>query len=146
MYVIVFHSRESETFLISLEKKKTASSLDNISSFLSNHFVTWYLRSISKTKIVKFFCPCLSDQTIYCIKRNPDDRVSYKVHEIVCTYVLSVGCSIQNFVTHILVHDPVSCEVTNVSNRYMNFILELEEEFDFQRPVCLDSNNQSKIC
>ena len=34
----------------------------------------------------------------------------------------------------------VSCKVTNVTNRYMDFILDLDEEFNFQRPVCLDSN------
>ena len=44
----------------------------------------------------------------------------------------------------------VSCKVTNVANRYMDFFLDLDEEFNFQRPVCLDSNrkhyNQSKTC
>ena len=32
---------------------------------LSHQFVTWYLRSISKTKIVKLFCPCMSEHMIY---------------------------------------------------------------------------------
>ena len=45
--------------------KKSASLLDHISRFLSHQFVTWYLRSISKTKIVKFFCPCMSEHIIY---------------------------------------------------------------------------------
>ena len=45
----------------------------------------------------------------------------------------------------ILVQDPVFCEVTNVANRYMDFILNLDEEFDFQRPVCLDSNRNTFI-
>ena len=49
------HSRESETFVDFREK--SASLLDHISRFLSHQFVTWYLRSISKTKIVKLFCP-----------------------------------------------------------------------------------------
>ena len=44
----------------------------------------------------------------------------------------------------------VSCKVTNVTNRYMDFILDLDKEFSCQRPVCLDSNRmhyyQSKIC
>ena len=44
----------------------------------------------------------------------------------------------------------VSCKVTNVTNCYMDFILDLDEEFNFQRPVCLDSNRkhyyQSKTC
>ena len=50
-------------FLIS--EKKSASLLDHISRFLSHQFVTWYLRSISKTKIFKFFCPCMSEHMIY---------------------------------------------------------------------------------
>ena len=49
----------------------------------------------------------------------------------------------------ILVQDPVSCEFTNVTNHYINVILDLDEEFNFQRHVCLDSNrkhyNQSKF-
>ena len=45
--------------------KKSASLLDYISRFLSHQFVTWYLRSISKTKIVKFFYPCMSEHVIY---------------------------------------------------------------------------------
>ena len=43
-----------------------------------------------------------------------------------------------------------SCEVTNVTNRYMDFILDLDEEYNFQRSVCLDQNRthyyQSKTC
>ena len=39
--------------------------MDHISRFLSHQFVTWYLRSISKTKIVKLFCPCMSEHMIY---------------------------------------------------------------------------------
>ena len=39
--------------------------MDHVSRFLSHQFVTWYLRSISKTKIVKFFCPCMSEHVIY---------------------------------------------------------------------------------
>ena len=97
--------------LLLISGKKSASLLDHISRFLSHQFVTWYLRSISKTKIVKLFCPCMSehmiyiknvtnvtqtlhqnvtngDQTKYCIKRNPDDRISYEVYEIVCKYVV----------------------------------------------------------
>ena len=50
----------------------------------------------------------------------------------------------------ILVQDPVSCEITNVANRYMDFILDLDKEFNFQIPVYLDSNRkycyQSKTC
>ena len=30
----------------------------------------------------------------------------------------------------ILVQDPVTCKVTNVTNRYMNFILDRDKEFD----------------
>ena len=44
----------------------------------------------------------------------------------------------------------VSCKVTNVTNRYMDFIFDLDEEFNFQRAVCPDSNRkhyyQSKTC
>ena len=106
--------------LLLISGKKSASLLDHISRFLSHQFVTWYLRSISKTKIVKLFCPCMSehmiyiknvpnvtpkchkrDQTKYCIKRNPDDRISYEVYEIVCKCCpSSVYCSIQNSITH----------------------------------------------
>ena len=50
----------------------------------------------------------------------------------------------------ILVQDPVSCEVTNVTNCYMDIILDLEEEFNCQKPLYLDSNRkhhyQSKTC
>ena len=57
------YSRESETFVDFREK--SASLLDHISRFLSHQFVTWYLRSISKTKIVELFCPCMSEHMIY---------------------------------------------------------------------------------
>ena len=52
------------TFLL-ISGEKSASLLDQISRYLSHQFVTWYLRSISKTKIVKFFCPCMSEHLIY---------------------------------------------------------------------------------
>ena len=100
--------------LLLISGKKSASLLDHISRFLSHQFVTWYLRSISKTKIVKLFCPCMSehmiyiknvtnvtpkchkrDQTKYCIKRNPDDRISYEVYKIVCKYVVRHLCIAQ---------------------------------------------------
>ena len=51
--------------LLLISGKKSASLLDHISRFLSHQFVTWYLRSISKTKIVKLFCPCMSENMIY---------------------------------------------------------------------------------
>ena len=51
--------------LLLISGKKSASLLDHISRFLSHQFVTWYLRSISKTKIVKLFCPCMSEHMIY---------------------------------------------------------------------------------
>ena len=51
--------------LLLISGKKSASLLDHISRFLSHQFVTWYLRSISKTKIVKPFCPCMSEHMIY---------------------------------------------------------------------------------
>ena len=34
-------------------------------------------------------------QTKYCIKRNPDDRISYEVYEIVCKYVVRHLCIAQ---------------------------------------------------
>ena len=99
------------------------------------------------------------DQTKYCIKRNPDDRISYEVYEIVCKYVVRHLCIAQykipntseNFYFEVILSRTiVLCKVTNVTNRYMDFILDLDEEFNFQRPVCLDSNRmhyyQSKIC
>ena len=167
--------------LLLISGKKSASLLDHMSRFLSHQFVTWYLGSISKTKIVKLFCPCMSEhmiyiknvtnvtqtlhqnvtnvtQTKYCIKRNPDDRISYEVYEIVCKYVvrhLLLNTKFHNtsenfYFEVILSRTIVSCKVTNVTNRYMDFILDLDEEFNFQRPVCLDSNRmhyyQSKIC
>ena len=74
--------------------------------------------------------------------------------------MLSVICVLLNTKFHntsenfyfevILSRTIVSCKVTNVTNRYMDFILDLDKEFNFQRPVCLDSNRmhyyQSKIC
>ena len=45
-------------------------------------------------------------------------------------------------VRYILVQEPVSCEVTNITIRYMDFILDLDEEFNCQKPVCLDSNRK----
>ena len=43
------HSRESETFVDFREKISFL--LNHISRFLSQQFVIWYLRSISKTKL-----------------------------------------------------------------------------------------------
>ena len=82
-------------------------------------------------------------------QRNPDDRISYQVYEIVCKYIVHHLCIAQYKIPQhtrefyfevILVQEPVSCEVTNVTNRYMDFILNLDEEFNVQRPVYLDSN------
>ena len=174
------HSRGSETFVDFREK--SASLLDHISRFLSHQFVTWYLRSISKTKIVKLFCPCMSEHMIY-IKNVTN--VTQTLHQNVTNVtkqniaskeiltiefhtkymklfvnMLSVICVLLNTKFHntsenfyfevILSRTIVLCKVTNVTNRYMDFILDLEEEFNFQRPVCLNSNRvhyyQSKIC
>ena len=65
-------------------------------------------------------------------------------------FVLSVVCVLLNTKFHntsenfyfedILSRTIVSYKVTNVTNRYMDFILDLDEEFNFQRPVCFDSN------
>ena len=51
--------------LLLISGEKSASLLDHISRFLSQQFVTWYLRSFSKTKIVKLFCPCMSEHMIF---------------------------------------------------------------------------------
>ena len=51
--------------LYSISGKKSTSLLDNICRFLSHQFVTLYLKSISKAKIVKFFCPRMSEHMIY---------------------------------------------------------------------------------
>ena len=84
-------------------------------------------------------------------KRNPDDKLSYEVYEIVCKYVVLHLRIAQYKIPHytseifffyfevILVQDPVLCEVVN---RYMNFILDLDEEFSFQKPAFLDSNSK----
>ena len=168
--------------LLLISGKKSASLLDHISRFLSHQFVTWYLRSISKTKIVKLFCPCMSehmiyyqkchkrdpnvtpkchkrDQTKFCIKRNPDKEFHTKYMKLFVN-MLFVICVLLNTKFHntsenfyfevIWGRTIVSCKVTNVTNRYMDFILDLDEEFNFQRPVCFDSNRkhyyQSKTC
>ena len=94
------HSKESETVFDFREK--LASLLDHINRILSHKFVTWHLRNISRTKIVKFFWPCMSEHMIYI--RNltnvterytkmsqmwtnkilhHDDKISYKAYEIV---------------------------------------------------------------
>ena len=51
--------------LLLISGKKSVSLLDHISRFLSHQFVTWYLRSISKTQIVRLFCPCMSEHMIF---------------------------------------------------------------------------------
>ena len=168
--------------LLLISGKKSTSLLDHISRFLSHQFVTWYLRSISKTKIVKLFCPCMSEHMIYIknvtnmtqtLHQNVTNVTKQNIasKEILMiefhtkymklfVNMLSVICVLLNTKFHntsenfyfevILSRTIVSCKVTNVTNRYMDFILDLDEEFNFQRPVCLDSNRmhyyQSKIC
>ena len=150
------HSRESESFVD--VREKSASLLDHISRFLSHQFVTWYLRSISKTEIVKLFCPCMSEHMIY-IKNVTN--VTQTLHQNVTNVtkqniaskeiltiefhtkymklfvnMLSVICVLLNTKFHntsenfyfeiILSSTIVSCKVTNVTNRYMDFILDLD--------------------
>ena len=152
--------------LLLISGKKSASLLDHISRFLSHQFVTWYLRSISKTKIVKLFCPCMSERMIY-IKNVTN--VTQTLHQNVTNVtkqniaskeiltiefhtkymklfvnMLSIICVLLNTKFHntsenfhfevILSRTIVSCKVTNMTNRYMDFILDLDEEFNFQRP------------
>ena len=156
--------------LLLISGKKSASLLDHISRFLSHQFVTWYLRSISKTKIVKLFCPCMSEHMIYIknvtnvtqtlhqnvtnvTKQNIASKeiLTIEFHTMymkLFVNMLSVICVLLNSKFHntsenfyfevILSRTIVSCKVTNVTNRYMDFILDLDEEFNFQRPVCLD--------
>ena len=144
--------------------KKSASLLDHISRFLSHQFVTWYLRSISKTKIVKLFCLCMSEHMIY-IKNVTN--VTQTLHQNVTNVtkqniaskeiltkefhtkymklfvnMLSVICVLLNTKFHntlenfyfevILSRTIVSGKVTNVTNRYMDIILDLDEELIFK--------------
>ena len=157
--------------LLLISGEKSASLLYHISRFLSHQFVTWYLRSISKTKIVKLFCPCMSEHMIYIKNVTNVTKQNIASKEILTiefhtkymkllVNMLSVTCVLLNTKFHntsenfyfevILSRTIVSCKVTNVTNRYMDFILDLDEEFNFQRPVCLDSNRmhhyQGKIC
>ena len=165
--------------LLLISGKKSASLLDHIGRFLSHQFVTWYLRSISKTS---FFCPCMSEHMIYnknvtnvtqtlhqnvtnVTKQNIASKEILTIefhtkHIKLFVNMLSVICVLLNtkfyntsenfYFEVILSRTIVSCKVTNVTNRYMDLILDLDEEFNFQRPVCLDSNRmhyyQSKIC
>ena len=61
----ILRSIPGKVKLLLISGKKSASLLDHISRFLSHQFVTWYVRSISKTKIVKLFCPCMNEHMIY---------------------------------------------------------------------------------
>ena len=167
--------------LLLISGKKSASLLDHIRRFLSHQFVTWYLRSISKTKIVKFFCPCMNEHMIYIknvtngtqtLHQNVTNVTKQNIasKEILTiefhtkymklfVNMLSIICVLLNTKFHntsenfyfevIWSRTIVSCKVTNVTNRYMDFILDLDEEFSSQ-PVCLDSNRkhdyQSKTC
>ena len=171
-----------EEKLLLISGTKSASLLDHISRFLSHQFVTWYLRSISKTQIVKLFCPCMSEHMIY-IKNVTN--VTQTLHQNVTNVtkqniaskeiltiefhtkymklfvnMLFVICVLlntkfhntsQNFYFEVIWNKTiVSCKVTNMTNHYMDFILDLDKEFNFQRSVCLDSNRkhyyQSKTC
>ena len=110
--------------LLLISGKKSASLLDHISRFLSHQFVTWYLRSISKAKIVKLFCPCMSEHMIYIknvtnvtqtlhqnitnvTKQNIASKeiltiefhTKYMKLFVICC-PSSVYCSIQNSITH----------------------------------------------
>ena len=151
---VLAHSRESETFVNFRElAQNQLVYLDHISRFLSHQFVTWYLRSISKTKIVKFFCPCMSEHMIY-IKNVTN--VTQTLHQNVTNVtkqniaskeiltiefhtkymklfvnMLSIICVLLNTKFHytsenfyfevIWSRTIVSCKVTNVTNRYMDF-------------------------
>ena len=115
---------------------------------------------------MKLFCPCMSEHMIYIKNVTNVTKQNIASKEILTiefhmkymklfVNMLSVICVLlntkfhntsENFYFEVI----FSCKVTNVTNRYMDFILDLDEEFNFQRPVCLDSNRmhyyQSKIC
>ena len=110
------HFRESETFVdfraknscfIRPRKQVFKSSVcylvlekyfqnKNCEAFLSVHewahdlYQTCYKRDPNVTPKCR-----KRDQTKYCIKRNPDDRISYEVYEIVCKYVVHHQCIAQ---------------------------------------------------
>ena len=112
----VAHSRESETFVdfrakisffIGPRKQVFKSSVcylvlekyfqnKNCEAFLSVH--EWahdlYKKCHKRDPNVTPKCH-KPDQTKYCIKRNPDDRISYEVYEIVCKYVVHHLCIAQ---------------------------------------------------
>ena len=131
--------------------------LPRLSRFSSHQFVTWYLRSISKTKIVKLFCLCMSEHMIYIknvtnmtqtLHQNVTNVTKQNIasKEILTmefhtkymklfVNMLSVICVLLNTKFHntsenfyfevILSRTIVSCKVTNVTNPYMDFILDL---------------------
>ena len=140
------------------------------------------LEKYFQNKIVKLFCPCMSEHMIY-IKNVTN--VTQTLHQNVANVtkqniaskeiltiefhtrymklfvnMLSIICVLLNTKFHntsenfyfevIWSRTIVSCKVTNVTNRYMDFILILDEEFNLQRPIYLDSNRkhcyQSKTC
>ena len=121
---------------------------------LSHQFVTWYLRSTSKTKLVKLFCPCMSEHMIYIknvtnvtqtlhqnVPKTWPNKIGFHTNYMkLFVNMLSVICVLFNTKFHntsenfyfevILSRTVVSCKVTNVTNRYMDFILDLDEEFN----------------
>ena len=148
-------------FLIS--GKKSTSLLDHISRFLSHPFVTWkffclcmsehmiYIKNVTNvTKTLHQNVTNVTKQNI-ASKEIPTIEFHTKYMKLFVN-MLSIICVLLNtkflntsenfYFEVILVQEPVSCEVTNVSNRYMDFILNLDEEFNFQRPVCFDSNRK----
>ena len=114
---LLAHSRESETFVDFREKVSFFIGPHILSRFLSHQFVTWYLRSISKTKIAKLFCPCMSEHMIFIknvtnvtqavpwlhqnvtnvTKQNIASKeiLMIEFHEIVCKYVVRHLCIAQ---------------------------------------------------
>ena len=80
------HSRESESLF---DFSEQISFFIRLGRFLSQQFVTWRLRSISKAKIVKFFCLCMSEHMIYIINVT---NVTKTLHQNV-TNVTKLGIS-----------------------------------------------------
>ena len=60
---------------------------------MSEHMI--YIKNV--TNVTQTLHQNVTDvtQTKYCIKRNPDDRISYEVYEIVCKYVVRHLCIAQ---------------------------------------------------
>ena len=164
--------------LLLISGKKSASLLDHISRFFKSSVCYLVLEKYFQNKNCEAFLSVHEwahdlyqkchkrdsnvtpkchkrDQTKYCIKRNPEFHTKYmklfvNILSVICV-LLNTKSTSENFYFEVILSGIIFlCKVTNVTSRYMDFILDLDEEFNFQRPVYLDSNRmhytQSKIC